>query len=369
MIKKLVSIPSLRSFSSLPAFLSFKTSYGQAGTMSLNLIKNDYKIKMETIWEDYSSIDFFPQNKGHKQFYIDFLESGESNRFASLSDETNSDCLLCDVSLKIPEFYYYNMKLRGDLEHIGTFIDPKTYGDVSIENVAEKGKILLAKVKSETLFLKAIDGAITAKSGLEGQNLEIFTKNSPISIKKLGITKKGLINSEGGDISIPALFSNVSSTTPKEGYYKPENSFNFEGFKERFLKKNFEKENTFIKTENSQISIKNVHGSLGVQISKNGKITIERSNSNFLYLEGGSIDVGIESIKSDSIIILNPKKTNKICIDTRYGGNIYFVESGRYWKEDYKTDQPTLFISGIVDEASVEVKDLNIFNSFKKKIT
>lgn len=370
MIKKLASLPFLRYFTSVAAFSSFKTSYGQAGTMNLTLTENDYRIKMETIWEDYSSIDFFPQNKGDKHFYIDFSESGESNRVASLSDfpdEAGKSRFLCDVSLKIPEYYSYNMKIRGDLEHIRTFIDPKTYGDVNIETISEKGKILLAKVKSENLFLKAIDGEITAKSGLEGQNLGIFTKNSPISIKKLGITRKGRINSEGGSISIPSLFSNVSSMKPKVEHFKPGNSFSFDDFKSEFLKKNFEMENTLIQAEDSQISIKNVHGSLGVQITKNGRIRIERSNSSFLYLEGGSIDVGIESITSDSIIVLNGEKNNKIQLDSRFGGNIYLVDAGEYWRESYRSGEPTIFISGVANAACIEVKDLTIFNTLRKK--
>ncbi|CAD8139121.1 unnamed protein product [Paramecium octaurelia] len=167
-------------------FSTFKSLYGQAGTVSFKLLNGQHKVTLQTHWED--NCEYYCQPE------TGFLFDEEKDQ----SQISNVDNGKYQIKINMPEYYNYNGIINGDLQHISAGIDAKLYGNIDIDLT---GDFLSQKIKSEICRIKA--NSLQVNSALETQFGELWIKNN-VTIKKLLISKVANLHQENGDCKIQA---------------------------------------------------------------------------------------------------------------------------------------------------------------------
>ncbi|CAD8061370.1 unnamed protein product [Paramecium sonneborni] len=178
-------------------FSTFKSLYGQAGTVNFKLINGKHQVILQTHWED------------NCEYYCDpetgFLFEDQNDQ----SQISNIEEGKYQTKINIPEYYNYNGIINGDLQHISSGIDAKLYGNIDIDLT---GNFLSQKIKSEHCKIKA--NSLAINSTLETQFGELTIKNDVI-IKKLLISKMANLYQENGDCKIQAGYvQNIQKKYP-----------------------------------------------------------------------------------------------------------------------------------------------------------
>lgn len=338
---------------------SYRSDFGQGGTIQMSLTNRIYTLKLETIWDDYTEVETW-KKPNQQELFFETRNEGAKNEVFLISDanysKENSEKYYLKV--KIPEYFSYKFNVMGSVEHIKGFIDSKTYGNVEILTGLDTGYVNLSKIKSESCKLQSVNGKIQIFSSLEAQNANISTNNGEIQIKKLGITNKGYIFSNTGDINIASIYGIGKRQQPFEQVEY--NEIPTEIHKNAFLS---------INNIKSNISLGNVHGNLIVQ-SIEGKISINRCDCNQILLESekGTIYMNLNSISENSIIKINKENQLHLEISPLFNGNIFFVNSNTFWKTQNKNPKvPTLFIKGEATEKNIKINTKNDIYNFLKK--
>lgn len=349
------------SNTSYSIFNSYKCDYGQGGTLNLSLQNHLYDMKLETIWDDYTEIQTW---KKPDQPELNFLtgNTGLKNSVFHISDENYKPKSIkendnYEIKIKLPEYYSYNILLNGSLEHLKGYVDAKTYGNVVIKSILEKGEIILNKIKSETCSLQTLTGKIDILSSLEAQNANISTDKGEINIKKLGLTSKGYLFSSYGNITIGSIYGDVKKEKNTE-------QIDYDEVSSYIHKSNF----LSINTLKSNIKIGNAHGNLIVQCIE-GNIDIKRFDGNQLLLENekGDIKINIVRLKENSVIKLNDEGQLHLNISSLFEGNIFFIDHNAFWKEKPKKEGvPTIFIKGKISDKNLTFNEKNDILSFLK---
>lgn len=342
---------------------SYKCDYGQGGTLQLKLENRLYDLKLETIWEDFTEVEtwkkpeqqelhFLTKNEGPK---LDIFQISDGNYKSKSEDLAESNKY--EVNVKLPEYYSYKIKVNGSVQHKRGAVDPKTYGNVEITTILDKGDILLSKVKSELCNLQSTNGKIHVSSALEAQKANISTDSGDIFIKKMGLTGKGHIFSQSGNITISSLYGAPQNEPITE--QMEINEIPTEIHKSNFLS---------INSMSSNVSIGNVHGNLIVNCIE-GNIEIKRCDANQLLLENekGGIHINIINLKQNSLIKVGNNGDLRVSLSPTFEGNVFLIDTNCFWgEENQKQGVPTLYIKGKISEKAINLKAKNDIYNFLK---
>ena len=307
-------------------------------------------MQLETIWDDFTEVETW-KKPDQQDLYFVTKNDGAKNSIFHISDENykaKSEDLVennkYQIKVKLPEYYSYKLKVNGSVEHKKGYVDAKTYGNVEINTILDQGDIILNKIKSEICNLQSTNGKIHILSGLEAQLANITTESGEIFIKKLGLTAKGHIFSKKGNITINSLYG-----VPHTEHIKEQAELNeipTEIHKSNFLS---------INSVNSNVSIGSAHGNLVIQCLE-GNMEIKRCDANQLLLENekGAIKINLINLRQSSLIKLKDNGDLSLSVGPNFEGNIYFVDSNTFWREENKKPGvPTLYIKGKVSETTI----------------
>ncbi|CAD8139825.1 unnamed protein product [Paramecium pentaurelia] len=284
-------------------FSTFKSLYGQAGTVSFKLLNGQHQVTLQTHWED--NCEYYCQPE------TGFLFEDQKDK----SEISNIEEGKYQTKINIPEYYNYNGIINGDLQHISANIDAKLYGNIDIDL---SGDFQSQKIKSEICRIKANN--LKINSALETQFGELSIKNN-VTIKKLLISKVTNLYQENGECKIQAGYvQNIQQNTPILQ-------------KSQFLENIEQNNHFFISSQAKNFNIGTFSGRLKCNL--NAQSFFIKSMSGLFYInQAKNLELGITNqynqgfIKADNIKLNIYEKLNFNIFN--YGNSIYEFNESYY---------------------------------------
>ncbi|KAL4442646.1 hypothetical protein ABPG74_007048 [Tetrahymena malaccensis] len=341
-------------------YFDFKYGFGQGGKLIMRMNKSNYNLVLHTLWEDYSEVNIFRQNRqtnlGPPAYLIE--ENGDGGREAFFSDETyNANQIqneLFKVYARIPEYYSYDIEVNGPITHENTqAVSSKIYGDVrAITPFSFKAK----KVKTEVCEIKASD--IHVDTYLESFRAQV-TSDKDIRMKKCAISGYATINlKQQGEISISSLYTNPERRP--QNIFCEENPFNFIQLKNKITNMVESTPHITINSNKGNIILGASHGTAKIT-AQEGNIQIDTLSNQQAVIKThkGHVKAHIYSIVKDSYI---EGDSIELTVEQSFKQNLYLINAGEYFGEQ-KQDQPTLFVKGQISPDAIQIS-----TSFKSKM-
>lgn len=126
--------------------ISHKFYFGQGGELQFDLTNRNYSISIETIWEDYSSLEIQGLT-GASNFTLYEQEGVSYFRDEDLQSNLKENI---EVKLKIPEDYTIRGKVNGNIAHgsgpVGKKMRSKPF---ALELLGNNRELTLGDLKSE----------------------------------------------------------------------------------------------------------------------------------------------------------------------------------------------------------------------------